>query len=117
MHLNFAPFAPVRFAHIAVLSVAALSASLARAQTTVTVTDSYTDASGINAGQSSGYRVTGGRLTSAVTGISVGTGTDGSCNVNSGTVSLSTSSCAGRATADAVASAVTGRLSDPRALL
>ena len=54
MHLIFARFARVRFAHLAALSIAALSPSLARAQTTVTVTDNYSDATGINAGQSSG---------------------------------------------------------------
>lgn len=64
------------------------------------VTDTYANQSLINAGGSSNYAVNGGALKLA-TSVDVGNGADGACLVSSGTVTLSTASCAGRTTPDA----------------
>ena len=65
------------------------------------VTDTYADRTRINTTTSSNYQIVGGSLRQAV-GLDTGSGADGACTIASGTVSLSTASCAGRSTPDAV---------------
>ncbi len=69
------------------------------------LTDPYLDTSKIDTVISTGYLVNGGLL--RLGGIvNVGSGADGACSV-SGTVNLSTQSCSGRPTADAIETRVT----------
>ena len=82
--------------------VAMLQPLAASAVGPATVSDSFTDSSKINTTSSIGYQLSGGTLRVG-TSISYGTGADGVCTVSSGTVSLSSASCSGRATADAAA--------------
>lgn len=67
-----------------------------------TMEDTYEDTTHINTAKSSNYDIVDNAVKLADGSAVLGDGADGACTVSSGTVSLSTASCSGRATADAV---------------
>jgi len=67
-----------------------------------TLQDSYQDTTNINTVKSSNYELVDNAIEILGGSPLLGNGADGACAVPSGTISLDTSSCSGRATADAV---------------
>ncbi|NMC09312.1 hypothetical protein GYA44_03250, partial [Candidatus Microgenomates bacterium] len=67
-----------------------------------TLQDNYENTTHINADKSSNYEIVSNAVKILGGSPLLGDGVDGACSVASGTVSLDTSSCSGRATVDAV---------------